>query len=73
MNITNKSENFIEVTKIKLSALWIALMLTYLFADFQWGICWWRNGRWPSLPGIVLGNGSIICDTDNYGFYVFDS
>ena len=33
MNITNKSENFIEVTKIKLSALWIALMLTYLFGD----------------------------------------
>ena len=33
MNITNKSENFIEVTKIKLSALWIALMLTYLLGD----------------------------------------
>ena len=33
MNKTNKSENFIEVTKIKLSALWIALMLTYLLGD----------------------------------------
>ena len=33
MNKTNKSENFIEMTKIKLSALWIALMLTYLLGD----------------------------------------
>ena len=33
MNITNKSENFIEVTQLKLSALWIALMLTYLLGD----------------------------------------
>ena len=33
MNKTNKSENFLEVTKIKLSALWIVLMLTYLLGD----------------------------------------
>ncbi len=33
MNITSKSENYIEVTQIKLSALWIALMLTYLLGD----------------------------------------
>ncbi len=33
MNITNKSENFIEVTQLKLSALWIVLMLTYLLGD----------------------------------------
>ena len=33
MNITNKPENFIEVTQLKLSALWIALMLTYLLGD----------------------------------------
>ena len=33
MNMMNKSENCIEMTKIKLSALWIALMLTYLFGD----------------------------------------
>ena len=33
MNMMNKSENFIEMTKIKLSALWIALMLTYLLGD----------------------------------------
>jgi hypothetical protein len=33
MNITNKSENFIEVTQLKLSALWVALMLTYLLGD----------------------------------------
>ena len=26
-------ENYLEVTKIKLSALWIALMLTYLLGD----------------------------------------
>jgi hypothetical protein len=29
----NKSENSIDTTKIKLSALWIALMLTYLLGD----------------------------------------
>ena len=33
MNRTNRSENYIEMTKIKLSALWIALMLTYLLGD----------------------------------------
>jgi len=33
VNITNKSENSIEVTQLKLSALWIALMLTYLLGD----------------------------------------
>ena len=31
--MTNKSENILDVTKIKLSALWIALMLTYLLGD----------------------------------------
>jgi len=33
MNMTNKAENLLDVTRIKLSALWIALMLTYLLGD----------------------------------------
>ena len=31
--MTNKPEHFLDVTRIKLSALWIALMLTYLLGD----------------------------------------
>ena len=33
MNMTNKAENLLDVTRIKLSALWITLMLTYLLGD----------------------------------------
>ncbi len=33
MDITNQSENVVNLTRIKLSALWVALMLTYLLGD----------------------------------------
>ena len=33
MNKINQSENVVNFTRIKLSALWVALMLTYLLGD----------------------------------------
>ena len=66
-----------EEIRIKLSALWVALMLTYLLGDvlrifsgdFQAGEI---EGH-ASHPGDVLGHGRAFCHSDCDGFSIPDA
>ena len=49
MRITNQSENVVNLTRIKLSALWVALMLTYLLGDVM------RIFSGDFVPGEMVG------------------
>ena len=49
MNITNQSKNVVNLTRIKLSALWVALMLTYLLGDVM------RIFSGDFVPGEMVG------------------
>ena len=41
-------------------------------AHICWQLCSRRNGRCESDSGLMIGNISIICDSDCYGFPVHD-
>ncbi|HUV26274.1 MAG TPA: DUF6326 family protein [Anaerolineales bacterium] len=49
MNKSNKLQNYIELKRIKLSALWTALMLTYLLGDVM------RIFSGDFVPGEMVG------------------
>ena len=49
MDITNQSENVVNLTRIKLSVLWVALILTYLLGDVM------RIFSGDFVPGEMVG------------------
>ena len=77
MNITNQSENVVNLTRIKLSALWVALMLTYLLGDvmriFSGDFVPGEMVGAQTSQGLYLGMAVLYCDANNYGLPEFDA